>query len=203
MNKESLVEITQKLYKLTLLFPKKEPLRYKMRETADEILKYSVLIFGNIFKNSQDVYLEVEKNLEILDSFFEVAKFQNWVSPSMILELEGDYRKLKELLKSLPSEISFSDQELPLNEQEQQKDYFLNNNKEKPKNNVNTFLNERQEKIVEVLKERGKVQAWEIKQFFPNITKRTIRRDFEQMLNKGFIVRIGEKNNTFYQLKFD
>jgi len=38
MNKENLTQITNELYRLTLLFPKKEPLRYKMRELADDIL---------------------------------------------------------------------------------------------------------------------------------------------------------------------
>ena len=42
MNKDFLIQLTNDLYKLTLLFPKKEPLRYKMRELADEILANSL-----------------------------------------------------------------------------------------------------------------------------------------------------------------
>lgn len=38
MEKKFLLQITNELYRLTLLFPKKEPLRYKMRELADDIL---------------------------------------------------------------------------------------------------------------------------------------------------------------------
>ena len=38
MDKDFLIQLTTELYRLTLLFPKKEPLRYKMRELADEIL---------------------------------------------------------------------------------------------------------------------------------------------------------------------
>ena len=41
MDKNSLIELTNKVYKLTLLFPKKEPLRYKIREVADDILACS------------------------------------------------------------------------------------------------------------------------------------------------------------------
>ena len=44
MNKDFLLKITNELYRLTLLFPKKEPLRYKMRELADDILAQSLRI---------------------------------------------------------------------------------------------------------------------------------------------------------------
>jgi len=35
LDKNHLFEITNELYRITLLFPKREPLRYKMRELAD------------------------------------------------------------------------------------------------------------------------------------------------------------------------
>ena len=38
MDKNNLIEITKKLYQITLFFPKKEPLRYKIRELADDVL---------------------------------------------------------------------------------------------------------------------------------------------------------------------
>jgi DeoR/GlpR family transcriptional regulator of sugar metabolism len=53
---------------------------------------------------------------------------------------------------------------------------------------------------LEFLKEKGRVQVWEVSKLFPDISKRTIRRDFLELLNSGLIQRIGEKNNTFYQL---
>jgi hypothetical protein len=60
MNKDYLIQLTNNLYHLTLLFPKKEPLRYKMREIAIDILAD----FEEL-KSSQ-----ILKNLEILDGFF-------------------------------------------------------------------------------------------------------------------------------------
>jgi len=60
---------------------------------------------------------------------------------------------------------------------------------------------ERQEKILSFLRENGRVQVWQIKQLFPEISKRTLRRDFEKMTGEGVLERIGEKNDTFYQLK--
>ena len=153
MDKEFLIKLTTDLYRLTLLFPKKEPLRYKMRELADEVL-----------------VSPTEKDLEVLGSFFEVAKAQNWVTPADILEIQKEYSKIKEELKK-------SDE-----------------------NQASINLGDRQQKILEVLKEKGKAQVWEIQKIFPEVTKRTLRRDFESLLNQGLIERIGERNETFYQL---
>jgi len=169
MDKDFLIKLTNNLYRLTLLFPQKEPLRYKMRELADDILA----------KFAEAGPPQTLEELEVLDGFFEVAKAQNWVSPSNVLEIQQEYSKLKEGLKSsfIPSEAA-------------------------PQNNGSpTSINQRQEKILEILKEKGRAQVWEIQKIFPEVTKRTLRRDFESLLNQGLIKRVGERNDTFYQLK--
>ena len=63
----------------------------------------------------------------------------------------------------------------------------------------NSPISERQEKILAFLKEQGRAQVWQIKQVLPEVTKRTLRRDFESLLKKRLVERTGERNNTFYQ----
>jgi len=159
-SKEKLIELTKRVYRLTQLFPKKEPLRYKIREIADEIL-------ANLLRETKNPTI---KDWEILDSFFEIAKEQNWVSPREIFQIQKDYKNLFE-------EIRFETKE------------------DRPS------ISERQKKILEILKEKGKIQVGQVKEFFPNVSKRTLRRDFQSLMKKGIIERIGEKNKTFYQLK--
>jgi predicted HTH transcriptional regulator len=159
-SREKLIELTKRVYRLTLLFPKKEPLRYKIREIADEIL-------ANLLREIKNPTI---KDWEILDSFFEIAKEQNWVSPREIFQIQQDYKNLIE-------EINFESKE------------------NRPS------ISERQKKILEILKEKGKIQVGQVKEFFPNVSKRTLRRDFQSLMKKGIIERIGEKNKTFYQLK--
>ncbi len=93
VNKEFSIQLTTNLYRLTLFFPKKEPLRYKMRELADDILV--VLIRSN-----PKLAPENEKDFEVLNSFFEVAKIQNWVNPYDVLYVQQEYSKLKQELKN-------------------------------------------------------------------------------------------------------
>lgn len=180
MDKAFLIQLTNNLYKLTLLFPKKEPLRYKMRELADEIL-----------------IRPDEKDLESLDRFFEIALIQNWVSQEVILALKAEYDKLGKELgmfagqpESYPAEEETAGQQLPEAE---------TNLPQEPK--VLKVAPERKEKIVSFLKEKGRVQVWQIKQLFPEISKRTLRRYFESMTEEGVVERMGERNDTFYQLK--
>lgn len=170
MDKNYFIQLTNNLYRLTLFFPKKEPLRYKMRELAD-----SILINPN------------EKDLEVLNSFFEIAKNQNWVSVSDILAIQGEYDSLKkELEEKKLTAVDFStDREGKIIEVGPQS------------------ISLRQEKILAFLRENGRAQVWQLKQIFPEVTKRTLRRDFEQMLGQGLIERLGERNNTFYQVKIN
>jgi len=200
MDKKYLLQITNELYRLTLLFPKKEPLRYKMRELADDILAQSLRNiypvrnqkFSNGANQSDSTNKSVNQhprlinsvleNLETLNGFFEVAKNQNWVKPEDILNLQKEYNRLGEKLKST------SEATLPLK-------LGVGDYKE------GGALAERQQKILEILKEKGRAQVWEIKRIFPQISKRTLRRDFENLFKRGIIERRGERNDTFYQLR--
>lgn len=188
MNKKDIIELTNKVYKLTLLFPKKEPLRYKIREVSNRILENSVNLENlNQPRQGGDNFLifETKKNLEIISSYFEVTKWQNWVSYFDILEIKEKYDKIKSDLLELKSV------EKPKAEQ------ILVQIK-KPA--FDKGLDKRKEKILDILREKEKIQVWELNKILPDVSKRTLRRDFEQLLKQGLVQRIGERNNTFYKL---
>ena len=188
LNKENLIELTNNLYRLTLLFPKKEPLRYKMRELADEILANSLRIAENS-KTVENCSRPILEELEVLDSFFEVAKSQNWVKKEELLNLQQEYIKLKEdLEKSTIQNVEVQNVEV---RPPQIPQLIPGPGKE---------INQRQEKILAFLRENGRAQVWQAKQILPEVSKRTLRRDFEFLLKQGKIERIGERNETFYQL---
>ena len=185
MERKEVIELTIKLYKLTLLFPKKEPLRYRMREVADKILEEFIACSNSPKKDEFLIIEEVKNDLEIIDAYFEIVKWQNWLSYFDILSIKDQYVKMKD---SLPQrEIR-----LPLVLPEIKK-------VEKPVI-VKEELGERKGKILDVLKKKEMVQVWEINKILPDVSKRTLRRDFEQLLKQGLVKRIGEGNKTFYKL---
>jgi len=119
-----------------------------------------------------------EKDLETLDSFLEVALVQNWVKSADILAIKGEYDSLKEHLAGCQAEAATKEITI-----------FNHNN------------SERKEKILSFLQENGQAQVWQVKQLLPEVSKRTLRRDFEDMLEQGLIERMGERNDTFYKIK--
>jgi hypothetical protein len=188
MDKEFIIDLTRRVYRQTLLFPKKEPLRYKLREVADDILsemvEWNIAGGGNIRK--KDIAFEVEKNLEIIKTYFGLIKWQNWVSYFDIIKLEDDYLILGERFR----------EELEL-EEEIKKSKDVVEEIEKPGKEI---LDIRKQKILDILKDKERIQVKEIKEIMPKVSKRTIRRDFDTLLKTGLVSRVGENNNTFYKL---
>ncbi len=236
-NKEELLHLTNKVYRFTILFPKKEPLRYKLREAADDFLEGFTK--WNVFSNSnpmnfnslkglkEEIIFDLEKSYDVLKKYFEIVKWQNWISYFDILKLEERYdllwQKIKEEIEKtvkqeekengILREGNFED--LDDIKDNNVKDILgslkldkLDNNLIDKKNESSQIsqviidqLNERQNKILEILKVKETLQVWEVKKMFPKISKRTLRRDFEKLLKIGCIQREGERSNTFYKLR--
>jgi len=191
MHRETLIQLTNNLYHLTLLFPKKEPLRYKMRELADDILANFIKIksYSNPSPKVPDTISQLLEDLEVLDSFFAIANVQNWVLPSKLFSIQQEYSKIKEYAEGLNKEKLFR---LSLSVSQPEKEVVMEGGRKD--------LNGRQQKILELLKEKEKAQVGEFKEVFPGVTKRTLRRDFQQLLKDGRIERMGERNNTYYRI---
>ncbi len=239
-NKEELLRLTNKIYRFTILFPKKEPLRYRLREVADDFLEGFTK--WNVFSNSnpinfnslkglkEEIIFDLEKSYDVLKNYFEIVKWQNWVSYFDILKLEEKYdllwQKIKgeieekikqaeeksEILEERNCDVLSGDKDDDIKDRsgslklsESNRNLILINKKsEFSQINqviVNKRLNERQSKILEALKTKETLQVWEVKKMFPDISKRTLRRDFEKLLKMGYVQREGERSNTFYKLK--
>lgn len=216
MNKEYLVELTKEIYKITLLFPKKEPLRYRMREIADGILEDFAALDIIKVKNAErysgpaesmkrDMVFSLERGFESMDRYFEIAKWQRWLDYFDILSVQEKYAKIREnLLKeevktemgqTLAFGFNFQKSEdvsipsVSLSE----KQSFEQKKEQK--------LDTRKEKILKVLEKVGRIQTGEINKMFPEVSKRTLRRDFHKLVETGIVERLGDKNNTFYKIK--
>lgn len=217
MDKNFIIDLTNRLYRLTLLFPKKEPLRYKLRETADDVLANFVVwqtfsssnpgsYVNQLETRQKDVIFTLEKDLEVLNSFFEVAKWQNWINYFDVLEIQEEYGKIKENLIGEIQKIEDKDklglEQVRLKIPESVVGPGLGESTKKIKvNGPRKEIESRKRKILEILREVGRIQVGEINKLLPEVSKRTIRRDFQKLVEQGIIERIGEQNNTFYKIK--
>lgn len=62
-------------------------------------------------------------------------------------------------------------------------------------------LSERQERILAMLRQKDRVQIWELQKILPNVTKRTLRRDMDDLLAGGMVEREGEWNSVSYRIR--
>lgn len=188
MDKDYLVKLCLAVYRVTELFPEKEPLKFALREKANRILADSVLIFSqnpvNLTKEQKSkIFEQILGNTEILQGYFEVAQAQKWLKKENFLVLKREYAKIRK-------EIS----QKPLKKQNRPPE-------QSTEDSPLSVGNERCKRILEVLRQKEKAQIWEFKRIFPEVTKRTLRRDFEYLLRKGLVERMGEGKWTFYKLK--
>jgi len=62
-------------------------------------------------------------------------------------------------------------------------------------------LTNRQNLIVDFLDKNGQGQVMDILKVIPNVTKRTIRRDIDELLKIGQVERVGTFNTVSYRLR--
>ena len=221
MEKSYFVKLTQAVYRTTDLFPEGESLKGKIRDKANEILTDLVL-------NDPQAKEQTIRAIDVLKSYFEVARIQNWTNPLNFIILEQEYDKITEELgmKNNPARnASHSDVGGELDKEAKQEKKEEKSEKQilnvqhvnmpmiavsevgfqvapvAVKQEKEIKYSERHQKILDFLKTKGQAQVWEVKEILENISKRTIRRDFEYLVEKNLVQRIGEKNNTFYRTK--
>ena len=185
-NREYLVKLTNGVYKVTDGFPENEPLKFKLREIAGDILADLISFQSSVQKTQkEELQAEIFNKIEILAAYFDLAESQNWVDSKNFLLLRQEYGKIKkELLEDLEinQEPSRSFAKLRLGSENQN-------------------LSERQKKILQILKKREKAQVGELQKIFSDVSKRTLRRDLDDLLNQGMVDRVGQWNEIYYKVR--
>ena len=196
MSKENYLKLTLAVYRVTQRFPKKEPLKFQIREKVNEVL------CGLILTNpspSPSVEKKLSKDLEILENYFQIADEQNWIDSRNFLFLEKEYGKIRKDFSGLRLTghcLTGLSNSQPVGRVESD---FQQSQRKNDFKKVDVLL-PRHKRILEILNKQGRAQVHEFKKIFPQVSKRTLRRDFEFLLSQQIIKRKGEKNNTFYKL---
>ena len=210
MDKDFLVKLCLAVYKVSELFPEKESLKFFLRKKANQILADSILFSG---KNPVSLTKEQEKrlsdqiiiNIEVLQGYFEVAESQNWVKKENFLVLKKEYDKIEKEVKEAHSTRDLKEPQPNSSGQAHSTSsgqaHSTSSGQEKPLQiSLDKIKKGRYKKILEILGEKKEAQVRDLKEIFPQISKRTLRRDFDYLLRKGLVERIGDKNRTLYKL---
>ncbi|OIO46256.1 hypothetical protein COX24_02655 [bacterium (Candidatus Gribaldobacteria) CG23_combo_of_CG06-09_8_20_14_all_37_87_8] len=190
------IKLTLALYKITEGFPEKEPLKYHLREQANLILENYIL------KQKKELLQEEKKqvaslrektflSVECLQGFLEVAKKQAWANQNYLGVISQEYNNLLSFFKAEPlkkTEIKKCLEKASVN-------HSVEPNHKALKDKVRCL------KIVDLLKQKKSAQIKDLKESFPDVTKRTLRRDFEFLAKEGIVKRVGDKNETEYVLR--
>ena len=203
------VKITNAAYRILDFFPDSDPLKNKAKEKVLSILENLTLISdakGWISLKKEKVSADLLDDIEVLESYLKLAKYQGFIDNINFLIITKEYSKIKEQI-SPPKGVVRQSLEIVSAPKETQEKLLLGQTlKDSPKGqqimevnkNDKEEYSERQVKILQILTEQGKAQVSDIIKELPDITKRTIRRDLDNLLKRGKIMRVGEFNQIFY-----
>ncbi len=204
MDKNFFIHLTIGVYKVTEMFPEKEPLKILIRKRANLVLADLILFYSSLALNEKILVQRILENIAVLCGYFEIADEQNWADKRNFLVLRINYDKIRIQIKKRV----FAQAESSINIKEKNKDNKKNFSKKIfsiPKNKNIEIGNKkigakRREKIVKILEINKKICSKELLKEFPKISDRTIRRDIDYLIKNNIIKRKGNGITTFYEL---
>lgn len=202
---EKFLKLTNAVYKVLEFFPESDPLKNRAKDRALAIMDGLGLVYGTdgwASFQTERVKINILEDIDMLLGYLWIAKSQGWLSAVNCLIICHEYEKIK---KEIESKIELA-KRLPKMEVEVTQAPEI---KEEPapriaastaESSTEKQFSERQKKIIDYLGKNEKAQVMDLQTVLPDITKRTIRRDLDELLISGKIVRQGDFNQIFYKL---
>ncbi|MBI4122990.1 MAG: DeoR family transcriptional regulator [Parcubacteria group bacterium] len=182
MDSDFFMRLTFGLYRVTELLSGGSVLRSKIEESASRLLIHLIFLTRNQNpEEKNETIIRASAELQMLLGFLQSVKRLRVINDKNFVVLEREYAKVRRFLTRT------SLQRAPSLRQTSS----VSNPKE---------LNSRQEKMLEILRYKEKVQVWELKKLLPEVTKRTLRRDLDDLLKRNLVIREGEWNDIFYRI---
>ncbi len=183
------LKITNALYKILDGLSENDPLKNRAKDKALAILENLILLQDVEGWMSLKTYFSPERekasfqlrsDIETLESYLNIGKSQGWIDNVNFLIITKEYKLIEDTLpKPIPNILVKPS--LGIEKQKSEK------------------YSPRQEKILKILETTQKARVADFIKELPKITKRTIRRDLDDLLKKGKIIRLGEWNQVVYQ----
>lgn len=195
------IKIANATYKVLDFFPDSDPLKNKAKEKVLSFLEYASLVFGSegwVSLQKEKAALQLLDSIEILKTYLSLGKQQGWIDTVNFLILIKEYDSIKSKINR-PKQLFRRHVEIipeKTNNAMELKNETIQLKKEPISEDS---ISERQEKILEILTQKQKAQVSDIIKEIPDVTKRTLRRDLDDLLKKSKIIRSGEWSQVFYR----
>lgn len=216
---ESIVKITNTTYRLLDFLPEGEPLKHKAKEKALAVLERVtrlsatpgwVSIKEYLSPEREAVAIELAGEVELLKNYLRLASAQGWIDAMNVLILIKEYDALLEFFSVKPGKKMVQDtSHTDTPDTSARQSIFLQGRSLRVPGFTKNALpraqqlgkaTARQEKIIQILEKKNQAQVADIIQELPKVTKRTIRRDLDELLKTGKIARVGAFNRVSYQI---
>jgi len=203
---DKFLKLTDTVYRIIEFFPESDPLKIRAKDKALAILENLVLAYddsGWASFQKEKVKTQISEDIDVLLGYLWIGKSQGWLNSANFLIIAGEYDKIKKELApiirvTIPQDIAENQSAETILSPSPVLDSAGVKKEGVP---VSFVFSDRQRKIMDFLTENEKAQVMDLQKILPNITKRTVRRDLDELLQLGKIIRLGEFNQVFYKIK--
>jgi hypothetical protein len=194
--KDKIKKLTEALYRVTDLYPDREPLKWTLRELSLDIYANIMSIMSN--KKSKPLKDNLDSMSDIIN-ILELASLGGFISDINFGILKREYVGLKSWLENKKEESILEIKT------EQEKPALVQNNKKTIGHSNGHSIghkgqNERKQKIYDFLKREGEKTTKEIALNFEDISEKSIQRDLLEMVKSGELRAEGEKRWRIYSV---
>lgn len=191
MDKDFFIKVTFAVHKVAGILPAGD-LRNRMVGSSNGLLTDLILSSDMDAGEKRVLAVKALRELGALLSCFYEAKERKLVSSANFLVLEKAYGRIRGVLEEMAQEAKL----IPI-----EPDSVPTVTIGKVSEAVSGELSSRQEKIMDLIKGKGRAQVWELQKLLSEVTKRTLRRDLDDLLKRNLIERAGEWNAIFYRIR--
>ncbi len=193
MDRDFFIKVTFAAHKVAGILPAGD-LRDRMVRSSNSLLAELILSSGMDAEEKRVLAVKALRELGVLLACFYEAKEKKLVAGANFLVLEKAYGKIRGILEEM-ARAQEDAEPLPMVKPESVPTVSFT------KEAAPGELSSRQQKILDLIKGKGRAQVWELQKLLSEVTKRTLRRDLDDLLRRNLIERAGEWNAIFYRIR--
>ncbi|HZX50155.1 MAG TPA: DeoR family transcriptional regulator, partial [Candidatus Paceibacterota bacterium] len=213
MNRNFFVRLAFAAHRVADALPADEKVTEEIRETANAILVDLLLLTDKEFvsgEQKKELLPRLERELDVLLIYLDTAEKGGWVKPENFALLKTEYTRIRDFLEIFEdfqeTKAAVEPKKEPMHSVATAKAPVSQASRERvvrqtPGKQEGADLTERQQRIIDFLRTKHQAQVWELQKVLPQVTKRTLRRDLDELLQKNLVERKGEWNAVAYELK--